>query len=277
LLRRFGLRARKGLGQHFLVDRGVLGTILEAAELAPGDTVIEVGPGLGILTEELARRAGRVIAVELDERLAGVLQKRLSSLANVSVVRGDILKLAPAGLIQREKVESSSYKVVANLPYYITSPVLRHFLEASLKPGLMVLMVQQEVAEALVARPGKMSLLSASVQFYARPEIVGLVPADRFYPEPKVSSAILKIEPYLEPVVRVSDAGSFFELLRAGFASPRKQIANSLMRGLKLPKEEVLTLLSAAEIMPQRRAESLNLEEWRRLFEVFMQRVGKRC
>ncbi len=262
LLRRFGLKARKGLGQHFLIDSKVLETIVLAAELTTDDTVIEVGPGLGILTEELLRRARRVISVELDEKLASILQRRLSSFDNLKVISGDILKLDPSSL-----VEGATYKVVANLPYYITSPVLRHFLEASKKPSLMVVMVQREVAEAIAATPGKMSLLSISVQFYARPQIVSLVPPESFYPRPEVDSAILKIELYPKPLFEVTSVDSFFELVRAGFTSPRKQIANSLAKGLKLPKEEILALLEKAGISPKRRAESLSLEEWRRLFE----------
>lgn len=276
LLRRFGLHARKGLGQHFLIDSEVLELIISAAELSPGDTVIEIGPGLGILTRELARRAGRVIAVELDDRLAASLQQTLA-FDNVCIVNGDVLKLEPSALLEEQKAIGSlfSYKVVANLPYYITSPVLRHFLEASVKPQMMVVMVQKEVAGVIVAKPGQMSLLSVSVQFYGAPRIVGYVPAQSFYPPPEVDSAILRVDVYPQPAVDV-ERESFFALVRAGFNLPRKQIANSLAHGLYLPKAEALSLLEKASIVPQRRAETLTLEEWAQLWRVFQesQHVG---
>ena len=268
LLRRYGLHARKKLGQHFLIDRGVLEIILEAAALTPSDVVIEVGPGLGVLTRELAKRAGRVIAVELDDRLAAALQENLASLHNVSVVNGDILKLDPAVLLE-ESASQGEYKVVANLPYYITAPVLRHFLEASVRPQTMIVMVQKEVAEAIAARPGRMSLLGISVQFYGEPVIVDYVPAASFYPVPEVDSAVLRIDVYPGPRVAVGDENGFFRLVRAGFSAARKQLVNSLAQGLGSSREQVLPLLAEAGIEPKRRAETLSLDEWARLWMVF--------
>lgn len=264
LLRQSGLRAKKSLGQHFLVDTSVLRTIVEAAELSPGDTVIEVGPGLGILTVELARRAASVIAVELDEKLASLLKRRLASLTNLSVVNTDILKVSPAQLLEGE----SHYKVVANLPYYITSPVLRYFVEASPKPSLMVMMVQKEVGEAIVAGPGKMSLLAVSLQVYSRPRIVSPVPSRCFYPQPKVDSVIVRFDLFPEPAVKVADVGGFFDVVRCGFSSPRKQLHNSLAQGLGMKPSEVALLLEKANIDSKRRAETLSLEEWTRLYGV---------
>jgi len=276
LLRRYGLNARKKLGQHFLIDRGVLETILEAAALTPDDLVIEVGPGLGVLTGELAKRAGRVIAVDLDDRLAAALKKNLESLHNVGVVNEDILKLDPADLLG-ESGSQDEYKVVANLPYYITAPVLRHFLETSLKPQSMVVMVQKEVAETITARPGRMSLLSVSVQFYGEPVIVDYVPAASFYPAPEVDSAVLRIDVYPEPRVAVGDEDSFFNLVRAGFSTRRKQLVNSMAQGLGSSREQVLTLLIEAGIEPRRRAETLSLDEWARLWTVFAEAEGRAC
>ncbi len=273
LLRQFDLRARKGLGQHFLIDREVLGLITSAAELAPVDLIVEVGPGLGILTRELARKAGWVVAIELDNKLAALLQQTLASFDNVTIINDDVLKIEPGAWLNQPETgfpqTISSYKVVANLPYYITSPVLRHFLEASNKPEIMIVMVQKEVAEAIAANPGDMSLLSVSVQFYGEPRIISYVPAQCFYPAPEVDSAILRIDLYPQPVVAVTDEGSFFQLVRAGFAAPRKQIGNSLAQGLGLAKAEVLPLLERANIVSQRRAETLTLEEWARLWRVF--------
>jgi 16S rRNA (adenine1518-N6/adenine1519-N6)-dimethyltransferase len=268
LLSQFDLRARKGLGQHFLIDEEVLKRITSAAELDPADIVIEVGPGLGILTGELAQRASGVIAIELDSKLAALLRQTMSSFNNITVINGDVLKIEPRDLITEPK---AGYKVVANLPYYITSPVLRHFLEASAKPKVMVVMVQKEVAEAITAKPGEMSLLSVSVQFYGEPKIMGYVPAKCFYPAPKVDSAILRIALYPQPTLAVDEA-SFFELVRAGFTAPRKQILNSLAQGLGVPKAEVLSLLERADIVSKRRAETLTLAEWARLWQVFKEK-----
>jgi len=276
LLRHFGLRARKGLGQHFLIDEEVLKLVSSAAELTPTDIVMEIGPGLGVLTRELARQAGWVITIELDSKLAVILKQTLASFNNVTIINEDILQIDPEVLLkeQRERFSPAisspfSYKVVANLPYYITSLVLRHFLEASLKPQIMVVMVQKEVAEAIVAEPGQMSVLSVSVQFYGQPKIISYVPARCFYPAPEVDSAILRVTLYSKPAVDVTDETSFFRLVRAGFTTPRKQICNSLTQGLGLPKAEVLSLLEKANIVPQRRAETLTLNEWAQLWHVF--------
>jgi len=269
LLRQFDLRARKGLGQHFLIDGEVLKRITSAAELTPTDVIVEVGPGLGILTRELAQKAGWVIAIELDNKLAALLKQTLASFNNVTIINDDVLRIEPENLVKEPK---TGYKVVANLPYYITSPVLRHFLEASAKPELMLVMVQKEVAETIVAKPGEMSLLSVSVQFYGEPRIIGYVPAECFYPAPKVDSAIVRIDPYPQPPI--ADEGGFFDLVRAGFTAPRKQILNSLAQGLGVAKAEVLSLLETAGIVSQRRAETLTLEEWARLWQVFKE---KRC
>jgi 16S rRNA (adenine1518-N6/adenine1519-N6)-dimethyltransferase len=276
LLRKFDLRAKKGLGQHFLIDDNVLEAILTAAELSPTDTVIEVGPGLGLMTAELARRAGWVIAIELDNRLADILKKTLSH-DNIVILNEDILGTDPGALLQGRAPpfppSLSLYKVVANLPYYITSPVLRHFLEASVKPEVMVVMVQKEVAKAIVAEAGQRSVLSISVQFYGKPSIVTYVPAGAFYPAPEVDSAIVKIDVYRQSPVAVDNVEGFFKLVRAGFTAARKQVANSLSQGLGLPKSDVLDLLEKAGIDPRRRAETFTLEEWARLWRVFTEVV----
>lgn len=270
LLNHFGLRAKKSLGQHFLIDKRVLRRIVSASKLTTEDTVIEVGPGLGILTTELAKQVRRVIAVEADTKLASALGEVIGAFPNISVINADILKTNPASLISSGGIKQNnlSYKVVANIPYYITAPILRHFLEASPKPSLMVVMVQKEVGKAIVAQPGKMSLLAISVQFYGKPRIIDYVPAQSFYPPPKVDSAILQIEIYKEPLVQVDDIDKFFEVVRAGFSSPRKQLRNALAQGLGISPQVAANLTAGAEISPQLRAEALNLEEWARLCEV---------
>ncbi|MFC1968712.1 16S rRNA (adenine(1518)-N(6)/adenine(1519)-N(6))-dimethyltransferase RsmA [Chloroflexota bacterium] len=274
LLRQGGLHAKKGLGQHFLIDEVALQRIVSAAELNTGDTVVEVGPGLGILTRELARQAGQVIAIELDARIVSLLKQTLIPFSNVNIINADILRVDLAGLLGKQE---NSYKVIANLPYYITSPILRHFLETSSRPCLMIVMVQKEVGEVIVAGPGKMSLLSISVQFYGKPAIVGHVPARSFYPPPKVDSVILRIDPYSQPVVSVADEASFFETVQAGFTAPRKQLHNSLAQGLGMPTKEVAPLLENAGIHPQRRAETLSLEEWERVRAAFAQAKTSEC
>ena len=269
LLRQSGIRPRKRLGQHFLVDGEALQLITSAAELAPDDVIVEVGPGQGILTRELARQVGWVIAIELDNKLAAILKQTMAPFDNVTILNDDVLRVEPSALLKEQKLTGSpvNYKVVANLPYYITSPVLRHFLEASVKPQIMVVMVQKEVAEAIVAEPGKMSLLSVSIQFYGEPKIISYIPAQSFYPVPEVDSAILRVDVYPQPAVPVEER-SFFELVRAGFNVPRKQICNSLAQGLGLPKAGAISLLGKAGISLQRRAETLTLGEWAQLWKV---------
>ena len=272
LLRRFGIRAKKGLGQHFLIDDAVLEKILDAADLTPDDTVIEVGPGLGLMTAELAKRAGWVIAIELDNKLAAILEETLQ-VENIVVLNEDVLGTDPAKLLKGSAphfpLQLRSYKVVANLPYYITSPVLRHFLEAAVKPEVMVVMVQKEVANTIVADAGDRSMLSIAVQFYGKPGIVTDVPAVSFFPPPEVDSAVVKIDVYQKPPVAVTDVDRFFKLVRAGFSAARKQIINSLTQGLGLPKTEVQILLQETGIDPRRRAETFSLEEWAALFKEY--------
>ncbi len=266
LLRSAGLEAKKSLGQHFLVDGAYLQSILSAAELTRDDQVIEVGPGLGVLTQALAERAGKVIAVEKDDNLSALLKERLVSYRNVAIVNEDIMKADVTSLVAMfASGDTPRYKVVANLPYYITSPVLRLFLEARTKPERLVVMVQKEVAKQICAQPGDMSLLSVGIQLYGQPKIVKYVPARAFYPAPDVDSAVLKISVFPAPRVDV-DVSTFFAMVRAGFSAARKQIRNSLSKGLDLPKEEVLELLAAADIDARRRAETLSIEEWGRLW-----------
>jgi 16S rRNA (adenine1518-N6/adenine1519-N6)-dimethyltransferase len=268
LLNQWDLRPNKGLGQNFLVDQTALEKIVAAAELTPDDLVLEIGAGLGTLTERLARKAGRVVAVELDERLMPVLQDVLSGFDNVTLVQGDILVLDPTVLVN---AASDRYKVVANLPYYITAAVLRHLLEASLKPRRMVVTVQREVAERIVARPGQMSLLAVSVQFYGRPQMLFRIKPGSFHPSPGVESAVVRIDLYDKPSVPVGeaaasvDADAFFRVVRAGFAQRRKQLRNTLAAGLRLPPEEVAARLREVGVDPRRRAQALSLEEWEKV------------
>jgi 16S rRNA (adenine1518-N6/adenine1519-N6)-dimethyltransferase len=259
LLRAYDLHPRKGLGQNFLTDPVALERIVAAADLSSGDLVVEVGAGLGTLTRLLAQQAGRILAIELDDRLVVILHDQLADLPNVQIIHGDILKIPDLGL------PSHGYKVVANLPYYITSAVLRHFLGREPKPRLMVVTVQREVAERIVAEPGQMSLLALSIQFYGRPRIVARIAAGAFYPRPKVDSAVTRIDVCERPTVALPDGiteADFFRVARAGFGQKRKTLRNSLSGGLALPPVRVEAALELAGVDPRRRAETLSLQEW---------------
>ncbi len=265
ILRELGIRPSKGLGQNFLVDESVPPKILAAAELSPEDAVIEIGPGVGVLTLRLARIARKLTAVELDTRLYPYLHKTLAPFPGARLVEGDALNFTPTEL------EPEPYKLVANIPYYITSAILRHFLESEHRPQRVVLMVQKEVAQRIIAKPPEMSLLAVSVQYFGRARIHAIVPAGAFYPAPKVDSAILVIETFTPAEMPCPDAREqeFFALARAGFGQKRKQLANSLTAGLKLEKELIREVLGEAGIEGARRAESLSLPDWCRIYQTF--------
>jgi 16S rRNA (adenine1518-N6/adenine1519-N6)-dimethyltransferase len=264
-LQQLDLRAKKGLGQNFLVDEHALGSIVSAAGLTHDDLVVEVGPGLGVLTKELAASAGRVIAVELDNAMAAALRKMFAGSPHVAIVEADILSWAPESFIP----DDISYKVVGALPYNIASAVLRHFLEAKHKPALIVAVMQKEVAQSVAAQPGDMGILSVGVQLYGRPSIVEYISPTGFYPQPKVDSAIVRIDVYQDPPVKIEDEVVFFNVVRGGFSTPRKQLRNSLSHGLGLTPKEAGALLDSAGIDPRRRAETLSIEEWAALYRAF--------
>jgi 16S rRNA (adenine1518-N6/adenine1519-N6)-dimethyltransferase len=251
-------RPRKSLGQHYLVDGAVLGQIIAAAELAPDDAVVEVGPGKGSLTRRLVQHAGQVIALEVDHGLASTLSHRLGEPANLTIVEADARTVEISDLTSG----LASYKLVANLPYYAANPIIRRFLEAEDKPSLMVVMVQREVAQSMLAKPGNMGILSVAAQYYAVPRLVCHVPARAFRPQPKVTSSVVRLEVRQRPAVEVRETETFFETLRAGFSAPRKQLHNSLSQGLKAPGDVIGPLLASLNIDGRRRAETLTLKEW---------------
>ncbi len=268
LLRERDVRPDQALGQNFLIDPTILERIARAAELGPGDVVLEIGAGTGALTRFLAQDAGHVIALELDQRLVPILQDELSTFDNVSVIQGDVLTLDPALLIQQttrgQEASCPGYKVVANLPYYITSAILRHLLEARPRPEQMVITVQHEVAKRIVADPGDMSVLAVSVQFYADPELLFRIKPGSFYPSPDVESAVVKMDVHPDPPLPAEDIDRFFTVVRAGFSQRRKQLHNSLSSGLgqRISKHEAAARLESAGVDPRRRAQSLSVEEW---------------
>jgi 16S rRNA (adenine1518-N6/adenine1519-N6)-dimethyltransferase len=251
-------RRRKSLGQHFLADARIANRIVAAAELDGSDTVVEIGPGAGVLTRRLVEQAGKVVAVELDQRLGEELPERLECPPNLAVVPGDGRDVDPDALVG----VGTPYKVVANLPYYAAAPIVRRFLETVRPPTLMVVMVQREVADAMNARPGEFTLLSVATQFYAEPSVVAQAPARCFRPPPKVSSTVLKLAVRAEPAAAVADKEAFFALVKAGFNAPRKQLRNSLILGTGAPAETVSVALDDAGIDGQRRPATLGIGEW---------------
>ena len=264
LLRAYGLQPKKSLGQNFLIDPSGLDKVMQAAGLSPEDTVLEIGAGLGSLTVLLAQTVRRVIAVEIDRGLIAPLTEAVSEYDNVQIVEGDILKIPPEELNLGE-----AYLVVANIPYYISSAIIRRLLETQNRPARIVLTVQQEVAERICAKDGKFSLLALSVQVFGVPRIQARIAAGCFYPAPDVDSAVLSITLYPQPLIATEELDTFFRLARAGFSQKRKTLRNTLSAGLGLPAVQAESLLTAAGIDPRRRAETLSIAEWGRLTDVW--------
>lgn len=264
LMRKHGLAAKKSLGQNFLLDAAALEKVVSAAEIPAGATVLEIGPGLGSLTRYLARAAANVVAVELDAGLIPALQEVLAGEENVRILHGDILQQDMSAL-----VNAPGYLVVANIPYYITSAVIRHLLEAPVRPSRLVLTMQKEVADRICARPGDLSLLALSVQVYGDPRPVARIPAGAFYPPPKVDSTVLRVDLYPQARIPEDQLEDFFRLAKAAFAQKRKTLRNTLSAGLHWPPEKAAQLLAAAGIDPMRRAETVSLEEWAGLVRAY--------
>ncbi len=255
---------RRERGQNFLVDTKALVDIVDAAQLSREDTVLEIGPGFGVLTEALVQRAGHIIAVELDRVLMTHLQERFAEDPRVTIVQDDIVQWWESERFKYLNIETFKYfKVVANLPYQITSHILRIMLESEHRPQLIVVMVQKEVAERIVAKPGEMSMLSVMVQYYGAPEIIHIVPRTSFWPEPAVDSAIVRIKPHAHPLQ--DGEREFFRLVKIGFASRRKQLQNNLSVGLHVTKEEIQEILVRAGLDEKVRAQELSVDDWKRL------------
>ncbi len=266
ILQELGIRPKKSLGQSFLTQRGVIQRVVAAADISPDEVVIEVGPGLGILTEALASTGAKVVAVELDSRLIPYLRSKFASSARVEIVHGDILQIPPMALLLKVG-ESEDYKVVANIPYYITSAVLRHFLENLPRPKLMVLMVQKEVALRIVAQPPHMNLLALSVQLYAKPEILEEVSPSAFYPTPKVASAVVRVTTFAQSPYGVTNYAFLFRLARTCFQQARKQVAGTLARKLGIDRSKVESIMLSLGLAPNSRPQELSVDQWVRLTE----------
>jgi 16S rRNA (adenine1518-N6/adenine1519-N6)-dimethyltransferase len=269
LLRKHNIHPTRRLGQSFIVDPKALTKIVAAADLSGDETVLEVGAGLGALTCRLAEATKQVIAVEVDRRLLPVLREVTSKYENVELVIGDILELDLASLIS-----GGEYKIIANIPYSITSALIRYLLESEKTAERMVLTVQREVAERVVAHPGSLSLLAVSVQIYGEPRIAARIPPEAFYPKPKVDSAVLRIDVHPEEIVPSRLIPTLFQLARAGFGQKRKQLRNALAGGLHVPPAIVVGWLEKAAIPPKARAQELRLETWARLAQVVIDEGG---
>ena len=265
ILKTFNLRADKRLGQNFLVDEQIVNKIITAAELTAEDTVLEVGPGIGTLTQALAKTGALVVAVELDRRLLPVLAKTLAGYDNIEIINEDILQLDI-----RKAVPKENFKVVANLPYYITTPIIFNLLEQKLPMERMVAMVQKEVAERMVAKPGgkDYGALSVAIQYYTEPEIAFVVPPGSFVPPPSVDSAVIVCKRRQEPPVEVVEEKLFFRVVKAAFSVRRKMLSNAL-KNMGIDSEQTAEWLELAGIDGKRRGETLSLEEFAALTNTF--------
>ena len=266
LLRQYGLRPQKSLGQNFLADHNALLKIVRESGVGPEDRVLEIGAGLGSLTRLLAEKAQSVTAIEIDNKLFPALEAVVQDFDNIRLVQGDILEMAPETLFDRD-----GYLVIANIPYYITSAVIRHLLEASVRPAKLVLTMQKEVAERITNRDAKMSLLSLSVLVYGTPRVSSQIPAQCFYPAPKVDSCVLIVDLYPQPKLSKAETKTLFKLAHAAFNQKRKMLRSSLRPLLGGEADAVRQSLEAAGLEPQERPENLSLADWIRLVKVYLQ------
>ncbi len=264
LLKRHGIKPDKKLGQNFLVDLSYLNRVAEAGNIEKEDTILEIGAGVGNLTRLLSLQANKIFAVEVDPDLITILIGVTKNFPNIHIIHDDILKIDLGNLIPQNK-----YLVIANIPYYITSNLIRHLMTAYNRPARLVLTIQKEVAERICAKAGKLSILGLSVQVFGRPDIISTIPSGAFYPPPKVESAIVRIESYSTPKIPENLINTFFRIAKAGFSQKRKTLRNSLSAGLQMEKTTIEKLLSEAEIDEMRRAETLSLEEWNSLTILF--------
>jgi 16S rRNA (adenine1518-N6/adenine1519-N6)-dimethyltransferase len=274
------MKPKKSLGQNFLKDKEALKQIIKAADLKSSDFVIEIGPGEGILTKELAKHARKVVAIEIDNNLAKKLDSRFRGNDRVEIIHGDILKINLPELVETHCNASlqSGYKLIANIPYYITSPIIQLFLETKYPPCEMILMVQKEVAERICAQPGDMSILAVSVQYYARPELLFYVNRKSFWPVPEVDSAVIRIAPFPSPIPSTGhflpkgkkdvERKDFFRIVKAGFSAKRKMLANNLANSFHLDKKIVEEKLKKVPLDKKARAQELTLDNWKKLADI---------
>ncbi|MCD6402276.1 ribosomal RNA small subunit methyltransferase A [bacterium] len=271
LLKQYQIRPSKKLGQNFLIDKGVIKKFIKACDFKEKDTILEIGPGIGTLTKEIAKKVKKVIAVEKDPKMIEILKEALKDFKNVKIIQGDILKIF--NFLPHQKFGGGfDYKVIGNLPFYLSAPVIRKFLEAKNPPKEMIFIIQKEVAQRICAKPPKMSILAVSVQVYAKPKIISYVSKKSFWSKPKVDGAIIKIS-NLKSQISSLDKDLFFKIVRAGFSHPRKQLVNNLSKELKITKERVKNWLLENGLQPSLRAEDLSVENWIKLAKSYTIKV----
>lgn len=284
LLKKYNARPEKYLGQHFILSKKALNLMIPAAEIKKTDTIIEIGPGLGTLTRELAATGAKVIAVEKDPLMIKILKETLANYKNIKIIQSDARKILPnlpdircrvkgGKVVDKYKYNYKKYKIVANLPYNVATFLIRQWLDVHpsprsaglrrARPDLMVLMIQKEVAQRMSAKPPHMNLLAVSTQFFATTEIIDYVSAEAFWPKPKVDAAIIKIVPKKKLPQKTRFA--FFVVVKAGFSQPRKQLLNNLTKRLNIPREKLLSMFKSLKISEKARAENLSLEQWQKL------------
>lgn len=261
------MKPKKSLGQNFLKDRSVLEKIIKAADLKADDFVLEIGSGQGVLTEELVKYAGKVLGIEIDKNLADGLKNKFAGNNKLEIINDDVLKINLPELIEKNNFQN--YKVIANIPYYITSPIIQLFLETKYPPAEMILMVQKEVAERIVARPGQMSILAVSVQYYADAELLFSVDKTAFWPVPEVDSAVIKIS-NIKFQISKTESKNFFRTVKSGFCSKRKTILNNLSSSFHLSKKDAEEKIKKAGIDPGARAQELSIDDWKKLSQEFI-------
>ncbi|MBU2082051.1 ribosomal RNA small subunit methyltransferase A [Patescibacteria group bacterium] len=254
LLAKHGATAEKKFGQHFILSKKALAQMITAAEIKKNDTIVEIGPGLGTLTQELLETGAKIIAIEKDRLMMSILKKTLADYKNIKIIQADARSIGFGNLFLKK------YKIVANLPYNVATFLIHQWLELKNPPKLMVLMIQKEVAQRICAKPPRMNLLAVSVQFYADAKIIDYVPAEAFWPRPKVDSAIIKIVPKKSPPQKTRDA--FFVVAKAGFSQPRKQFIGNLVKKLNIPKKRLISIFKDLNISERARAENLSLDQW---------------
>lgn len=278
IISKHGFSLKKSLGQNFLIDMNILNKIVSAAELDETKGALEVGPGIGALTQQLGRSAGKVVAIEIDQRLLPILRETLAESTNIEVVHGDVLKLPLQELFNERFQGVSGVSVVANLPYYVTTPIIMKLLEDRLPLENIVVMIQKEVAERMAAKPGSKDYgsLSIAVQYYCDPMLVTIVPHTVFIPQPNVDSAVIRLKVRKEPLVSVSDEAFFFEVVQASFAQRRKTISNNLLSKFfeKSERSRLERVLAQVEVDPARRGETLSIEEFARLSEALAKELA---
>jgi len=268
LLQKYNLKPNKTMGQNFLINEDTLEKIIKAADLNKNDLVLEVGPGLGILTKELSKKAKKIITIEKDKQMVEALKQELKDYENIEIIHGDVLEILRGRSLKciHFKERPLSYKVIANIPYYLTSHLIRMLLELENQPEEITLLIQKEVAQRICTSSPKMNLLAISVQFYGKPKIISYIPKENFWPKPEIDSAIIKITDIRKP--ENINIKKFFKLVKAGFSSPRKQLINNLSQNLSVNKEEIKKALTECNLNIQARAENLEIKDWVNLLKL---------